>query len=254
MAASVSVVSAQMDINFGDISKYPGPQVAGSDGWTINNPTLGLSFLANPGGPLWGALGGLIDVPATTSEVILTHAVGAPAKTSDLFTRFFVRPSTPAYPTRDAFGFRFGGGTNGLFEIKFVPNGVHIPTGRGLLDIYVGANGVLPTATGSAILDDTTYQLAVDFNEGGLGDLEMFATIGGGASTYTFDGVLGGGANASWDDFSVVWYSQGSASGDNYLAMQFLGAIPVPEPGSAMASLLTGLMGLTVTMRRRRRA
>lgn len=254
MLASLSVASAQMDINFADGSKYPGPEIAGSDGWVINNPLPGLSFLASVSGAgNWGALGGVYDVPVTTSEVILTHPVGAPAKTSDLYTKFFIRESTPAYPGRDAFGFRFGGGANGLFEIKFVPNDTD-PLQPGLMDIFVGANGSAPAPTGSAIFDDATYVLAVDFNESGSGDLEMFATIGGGLNTYVFDGLLTGGGNATWDDFSIVWYSNGLTSGDNYIATQFLGVIPVPEPGSAMASLLTGMMGLSVIMRRRRRA
>ena len=245
----MSLANAQLDINFGDTVKYPGPEVAGSDGWTISSAIPNLSFLADVGGSNWGALGGYFDAPAAAADVFLTHAVGAPAKTSSLLTKFFIQPSTIDFPGRDAFGFRFGGGASGLFEFKFVPNNSD-PLQPGLMDIFVGVGGGTPVPSGSALFDDTTYLLQVDFNEGGTGSLEMFATIGGGPSAYTLAAALPGAANVTWDDFSVVWYAQDR--GDNFIALQ--GFSSVPEPGSAMASLLAGVMGVTVTMRRRRRA
>jgi hypothetical protein len=235
-----SLVNAQLDIDFGDTGVYPGPEVAGSDGWSISDATTGLSFLTDVGGANWGSLGGYYDVPVGPGEVSLSHAVGAPAKTSSLITKFFIESS------RDSFGFRFGGGTSGLFEFQFVPNN----STPGLMDIFVGVGGGTPVASGSGLFDDTMYVLQVDFNEGGSGSLEMFATIGGSSSSFTLSGVLPGEANASWDTLEVLWDSQ--TGGDNFIALQ--GFSSVPEPGSAMASLLAGVMGVTVTMRRRRRA
>ena len=241
-----ALASAQLDIDFGDTTVYPGPEVAGSDGWTISDATDGLSFLTDVGGANWGSLGGYYNVPGAPGEVSLSHSVGAPAKTSSLLTKFFIQSSTDDFPGRDAFGFRFGGGTSGLFEFQFVPN----DSTPGLMDIFVGVGGGTPVASGSGLFDDTMYLLQVDFNEGGTGSLEMFATIGGGASSFTLSSFLPGQANATWTDFSVLWDSQ--TGGDNFIALQ--GFSSVPEPGSAMASLLAGVMGVTVTMRRRRRA
>lgn len=237
---------AQLDIDFGDTSVYPGPEVAGSDGWTISDPTSGLSFLTDVGGANWGSLGGYYDVPLSPGEVSLSHAVGAPAKTSSLLTKFFIQSSSVGFPGRDSFGFRFGGGASGLFEFQFVPNN----STPGLMDIFVGVGGSTPVASGSGLFDDTTYLLQVDFNQGGSGSLEMFATIGGGPSSFTLSAALPGEANATWTDFEVLWGAQ--TGGDNFIALQ--GFSSVPEPGSAMASLLAGVMGMTVTMRRRRRA
>jgi hypothetical protein len=241
----VGTASAQLDIDFGDPTVYPGPNVAGSDGWTIDDATPGLSFLVDVGGDQWGALGGYYDVP-TGSGAVLSHSVGALAKTSDLLTKFFIQ-SSDAYPGRDPFGFRFNGGTSGLFEIQFVPDGSNF----NLLNIFLGIGGATPTATGTALFYDTTYTLKVDFNETGSGGgLEMFGTIGGGASSFSISGSLPGEANATWTSFDVTW--DAVDGGDNYIALQ--GFSSVPEPGSAMASLLAGVMGLSVTMRRRRRA
>ena len=241
-----AVANAQLGIDFGDTALYPGPEVAGSDGWTISDATAGLSFLTDVGGSNWGSLGGYYDVPTVPGEVFLSHSVGAPAKTSTLLTKFFIEPSSSSFPGRDSFGFRFGGGTSGLFEFQFVPNN----STPGLMDIFVGVGGATPVASGSGLFDNTMYLLQVDFNEGGSGSLEMFATIGGNSSSFTLSNFLPGQANATWTDFQVLWDSQ--TGGDNFIALQ--GFSSVPEPGSAMASLLAGVMGLTVTMRRRRRA
>jgi len=241
-----SLANAQLDIDFGDTAVYPGPEVAGSDGWSISDATPGLTFLTDVGGANWGSLGGYYDVPVGPGEVSLSHAVGAPAKTSSLITKFFIEPSSIAFPGRDSFGFRFLGGASGLFEFQFVPNN----STPGLMDIFVGVGGGTPVASGSGLFDDTMYVLQVDFNEGGSGSLEMFATIGGSTSSFTLSSFLPGEANATWDSFEVLWDSQ--TGGDNFIALQ--GFSSVPEPGSAMASLLAGVMGVTVTMRRRRRA
>lgn len=247
-AATLSLSSAQLTVDFSDATIYPGPEIAGTDGWTISDPTQYLSFLASVGPKNWGALGAFYDV-SSDSEVTLSRSVGALAKTSTFVTKFFIQPSTPTYPGRDAFGFRFGGGTNGLLDIKFVPNDSDL-LNPGKMDIYVGADGATPTPTGSSILDNTTYSLTLDFNEGFFGDLEMFGRFGVGETSYSFTAVVPSGANATWDDFAVVWYPTVDQP-DNFIVFESFSA--VPEPGSAMASLLAGVMGVAVTTRRRRR-
>ena len=68
-----TVSSAQLGIDFGDTALYPGPEVAGSDGWTISDATSGLSFLTDVGGSNWGSPGRYYDVPTLTGDVSLSH-------------------------------------------------------------------------------------------------------------------------------------------------------------------------------------
>lgn len=251
-------------IDFGDSAKYPGPEIAGSDGWTCSTTTPYFSFLVGVGDRNWGSLGGFYDFPLTPEEVTLSHTIGVAAKTASLVTRFFINSSSEQYPGREAFGFRFGGGTNGLFEIKFVPNYSDILQ-PGLMDIFVGVGGGSPSPSGKTIFDDTMYSLSVEWNEGSLGALEMTATVENGSNRHEISAALPGEAEATWNDFGVVWYAAGGTPGasdnfspDNFIAFDGIAvtggpvSVPVPEPCGAMASFLTMAMGGAVTMRRRR--
>jgi hypothetical protein len=136
-----------------------------------------------------------------------------------------------------------------VFDLRFIPDG----SDPDLMNIWWGspAGGQALTFTNNALYDDSMYSLRIDFAVNGS-DLDFFATLGG-TNAISFNGTITGAAGLQWDSFDVVWDLTNAANGgSNAIVLQGLSG--VPEPSSAMGSLLAGMMGLSVATRRRRRA
>jgi hypothetical protein len=255
---AASSASAQLDVNFNANPPYdPSLEVSGQGGWTINPGTPSdLSYFQQVGSENWGSLGGLYATPAG-SNATLSKPVGVPfAGSGGLLTNFFIQSSAnaPADPGdivagRDTFGFSFQGSSQSVFDLRFIPDG----TDPDLMNIWWGspAGGQALTFTNNALFDDSMYSLRIDFAVNGA-DLDFFATLGG-TNAISFNGTITGAAGLQWDSFDVVWdLTNAGNGGSNAIVLQGLSG--VPEPSSAMGSLLAGMMGLSVATRRRRRA
>jgi hypothetical protein len=251
IAALSSVASAQVNVNFHLNPPYdPVGEVAGQGGWTISDPSpTYLSYFQTVGSTNWGTLGGLYDTPADGS-VTLSQAVASPFSDRSLLTNFFIQSSAnvnPGFPNRDTFGFSFQGSSGNIFDLRFVPD----PGDSDLMNIFWGSGGSATTNSGWSLFDDSLYSLQVDFAADGA-DLDFLVSLQG-TNSFSFNGTLPGAGAAGWTSFDVVWeLAQPGDGGSNAIVLQ--GFTGVPEPTSAMGSLLAGMMGVSVAARRRRRA
>jgi hypothetical protein len=263
IAASVttlaSVASAQLDIDFGQYGAnvdLNGQPLSGSPNWTVSDAKTFIGYTYPVGGDYWGALGGYYDAP-TNDVTTLSHPVNLTmSEPRRLFSEFFILSSEAtdaitglSFPNRDTFGFSFTSGAGSLLDLRFVPD--TSPGNENLFNIFWGTNGSATTSSGWALYDDSTYNFNVDFAPDGA-DLNFVVTLSG-TNTFSFNGTLPGQASQTWDTFDVVWeLSNSGDAGSNAILLQ--GVSTVPEPSSAMGSLLAGMMGLSVATRRRRRA
>lgn len=250
LVATPMVASAAFTTTFNGLAAG---QVAGQDGWTINEATVDNSFVVDGvGGNKYGALGGFMTNPATPlANINLTHSAGSQIAAGSSFTASYalINRSTLAAPNNfaatdpdDWFGFTLGDGAD-VFSLSLRPttsenvravfvNGVAVATVNGVTTSDY-ANPLLDTLTVS--FSNVAGNLAYTGSLGGGGVLLAGSVAGKGATTFTTVGL-------DWDVRNTP------ESGLNFLLVDSLSL--VPEPSAAVM----GLLSLGVLAGRRRRA
>jgi len=214
--------------------------LAGQQGWTINDNTLNLSSFAFWNGDWAAYLGGFYDAPAVVN-VDLSHSYDLPMAGSSFGVDFTIIGSSASYPGRDSFGFSLKEGVADLMRVAFEPGA------PGRLEVlwYDNLNvGHTLTPVSQDIFYSGSYVLTLKFNPSGA-DTAFVATLTG-SNTFTWGGILPGTAGAYVSSFSADYDVEGVEAGDNF--MLFDGISIIPEPASAG---LAGL-GMLLLMRRRR--
>lgn len=225
--------------------------VAGQNGWIIDDATVDLSFFV-----VWGyfgseagnhgaAVGAYLDSPAEP-RVELSNTYGGSLVNSLTTLKFSVEPSTTDFPGADAFGWTYRDGESAsLLTISLEPN----PTFSDRLEVvwYDGAN--VRNSTGYDLFYGSAYDLSVAI--AGSGADASFSAIITGADALPFTGSLPGVAGATLNSFGASISRDPAAVeyGDNYLVFDNVSIEVIPEPASA---LLAGLGLLWAAGRRRR--
>jgi hypothetical protein len=230
--------------------------VAGQDGWSINDAASQLSFFGNNGSNYYGALGGYFSTPGI-KNIELSHTANTPLVGASFYVTTGVRNSTASFPNRDAFGWSLkDSGNNILLRVAFEP--VAGQPGRLEVIWYDGAGS--PTSTGVDIYNndfntldnpdvDGIYELSISFT--GSGANAAFNAAISGQNSFTFNGTLAGLANATLDkvvaDFDILGATAADA-GDNF--MFFDNVQVIPEPTTTLFGLAS-LAGLALRRRRK---
>lgn len=234
-----------------------GMEVAGVDGWVINDPGSDnappnpLSFVAaNINGSPAAALGGWNDVPlaGAPSTVYLSHSVNVGLQTASFSTQFAISASNFAFPGRDGFGFSFRNGSNNLLTISLVPV-ASLNNDAFQVRYTVGTETTLDAKDGVGdnmfIYHNGLYSLDFDFTPNG-NDPTFSATISG-TNAQTFTGTATGLGSAVISNFGAEWNTIPGQEGNNFIVFDNVSL--VPEPSSA---LLLGLAGFAFVSRRKR--
>lgn len=240
----LSVASVQAATYISNFNTSPGNNIAGWDGWTINDPendsSSSMAF-----GVTWNAsravaLGGEFATPSI-SLVQLAHAYDEVfGNTSASFS--FTIADAVLYEGRDTFGFSFKDGSTNLFSVIFVPTVPDETAPAETLAFWnlysVSSGGTIPLNI--QIEEGVGYNLSLAFSGNGsstdfdldVGGLQRSGTIAVDPSTIA-------------SSFALEW--QADYASDNYIVMDNLAI--VPEPSS---TLLLGLSGLGFVLRRKR--
>ncbi len=226
-------------------------QIAGTDGWSINNSVVAVSFVVDAWDPdgagsspftQAAGLGGLFDSPGAGENVDLTQQVSLGLNSLVFAVDFAVVPAD-LFPGQDAFGFTISSASASepLMRVAFEP-----PGGNGDLEIawYDNlGNRNLITPESQDIFYNGTYSLSLDFTESGA-DAAFTGSLSG-TNSASFSGVLAGQSgttvNSVGADFDVV------DDADNYMVFDNL--VVIPEPQSAVLLMVSFSLCL---LRRRR--
>lgn len=198
--------------------------LAGQEGWEIDDLTSGLSFFVEVNGSIAGALGGYYNAPPGPALVKLSHPVGIPLARATFSVSIVVLGSTAKFPGRDSFAWGLADPSGAsLFTLGFEP----AANDAGLLNItWAGGDGS-PVTTGRAVFMNAPYQVDVMFGTGSGPDLPFSATLTG-SDAFTFSGVLPGMAGKTWDSIAAHYIIRAGTAGDNFMAFDDLAAVPAP--------------------------
>lgn len=226
--------------------------VAGQNGWVINDPTPDISFFV-----LFGytgsapdnhgaAIGGYLDTPVEPF-VELSNTYGGPLADSILSLKFAVPSSSDAFPGRDTFGWSFRDElSNSLFHISLEPN----LSFNDRLEVVWYDSAHTRTSTGFDLFYDSTYDLTVRFDADGPNTL--FSANIDGADDLPFTGTLPGAADATLETFglSAQLAPGNTAYGDNFLLVDNLSVRAIPESGPGLIALIPMVSGALLLRRR----
>ena len=237
--------------------------LAGQDGWSINDPTANVSGLQNLGGE-WGSRAAYLGFATpSVSSVFVSHAVSTPmvdtvGNVNGTFSALFRVIDSDSNggldsSNRDTFGFKLenAAGDN-LFSFHLIPFAqVASPELNNGFHTYAWSTGnnsptaVLPSVA-SAEENAPSYLFSVSFSQGVGSDVNFTASVG----NQSFGGVI---PNSNTETITKIGafmnaFSTPATTGSNY--MNFDNVSLIPEPSSA----LLGLLGASFALGRRRRA
>jgi hypothetical protein len=245
VAANLNAASYSTNFN-----SYSGPEIAGTDGWGINDATVGLSFLVNWNGSKAAALGGLVDSPSA-STVGLNHAYTDTFGNTSVAFNFTIVDSSDTYPDRDTFAVSLYNGSGNLFKILFTPNSQtgtpdSDPNAQWNLSYVAGAGPTVSLTQG--VLEGGTYSLSLLLSPNGS-STNFNLTVSGG-TTANRTGTIAVNPSSATTNFGVLWTptSGPSNAGSNYFLFDNLAVVP-----EVSSSLLFCFTGLGLVARRKRR-
>ncbi|MFN0130122.1 MAG: hypothetical protein ACKV19_25945 [Verrucomicrobiales bacterium] len=224
--------------------------VAGQNGWAINDATPDISFfvlfgyLDSPAGNHGAAVGGYLDAPVE-GRVELSNTYGGSLVDSFTSLKFAVQASTDDFPGRDTFGWTLRDSSNAsLMSISLEPS----ETFNDRLEVVWYDSANTRSSTGHDLFYGNSYDLTINFAQDGAH--AGFSALIAGAQTLPFSGTLPGAASATLQTFAATT-SLGATQlehGDNYLVFDNLSIRVIPEPAVG----LLALSGLLFGLRRRR--
>jgi len=260
LAASAYETTFPADI-FGPI----GAQVAGKDGWTINdlgsdkNPLTaphGLSYSNDLDSSLAAELGGYYDVPVASppTTVFLSHAAAGELSTTTVRVDFLIQPGKPDYPGRDGFGFALrDAGNHNLFSVSLIPDAKN---NAYQVRYAVGGNPPVSAVDGGnaqiMVTVSTVYKLSLEFSPAGANP--TFRATLTGAHAKTFTGIATGLGAATVARFGAEWNVRNTVAGSNGLVMDNVAVVQTANkalgaaPGAAKVAL-TAAAGAAKTVR-----
>lgn len=237
-----------------DFESFAGPEIAGTDGWTISDSTFELSFNADVAGSNGLGLGGFKSSPANDS-VSLSHSYVESVGRITATFNFGIVDSTDLFPDRDSFGFSLNDGSGSLFKVFFKPD-AQVPDPESVTDAswtaFYSVNGIGENPLALQIFEDGAYSLSIELSGAftpGATTTELKLTLNDGIADFDRFRTLALNPLDPTTDFSVDFDTTNGAAlaGDNFIGVDNLTV--VPEPSSA---LLLTLAGLGLVSRRRR--
>lgn len=244
-AATVHATTYQSNFN-----SFPGPEVAGTDGWVINDATPNLSFLPIWNGTQAAALGGFFDGPAV-SPVALTHSYGESFGHTQMSFAFTINDSSDSFPNRDAFSISLANGANNLFTVFFTPAAqVADPTvpPDAVWNLAYATGNDAPTSLTQGVLEGGSYSFNLIFTPNGATTDFSLTVVGSNTEIRTGNVAVAPGTVAT--DFGLNWIPNIAGAGDNFFNLDNLAV--VPEASTSAAVVLLGLAGLGALARRKR--
>lgn len=266
--AAIALASSLHGANYStDFENPPFPDppgnVAGSDGWTINDINDASSPLAfildwnngvTPQSHAAG-LGGFYNSPSEDT-VLLTHASGLNIGGTAVSFLFSIIDSTNDFADRDTFGLSLTNGSDNLFSLFFTPaTQTANPDGdtdaQWDLSYSTGLSGPIAFVPGEGVVESGTYSLSLTFTPNGA-STDFSLTIASQVNSETRTGTIPVDPLTVAANFNLLWAPIGGAesSGDNFLIVDDLAV--VPEPASVAAWMLLSLAGFSLVARRRR--
>ncbi len=235
--------------------------VAGQDGWVINDPTLGNSFIVIVDDTVTpinkaAALGGGLSANPAAATVALTHPYGEWLGGTLMGFDFAFIDSTNADTRRDTFGvtLRGSGGSN-LFTVFFSPDAQSStpeelsPDAKWNLSYGVGSEtpGAGAHSLTQGVLENGYYSFYLQFTpNGSTTDFELKVS---GGTTEVRTGNIAIDPTTVATDFGLTWTPTNlAAPGDNYLVVDNFSVVP-----EASSSLLCIILATLVTTHHRRR-
>ena len=224
--------------------------VAGNDGWGINDPSEGLSFIVSLNGTNAAALGGYYANPAPTTQTVgLTHSYLEELGVTSMSFDFLLIDQTNTASFRDTFGVTLRNGASDLFTVSFAPVPLVPPESDHKWGLsYSVGNGPTVSLT-MAVFEAGLYSLNLQFTpHGSTTDFNL--SVGGG-NTVVRTGNIAIDPTTVATDFGLTWTPTGGAGNgsNNYFVRDNLAVERIPEVSS---SLLLCLAGLGAVFRRRR--
>ena len=203
--------------------KFPGPEIAGTEGWLINDATPNLSFLPIWNGSLAAALGGFFDAPKV-AKVALTHPYGEALGNTRISFGFTLNDSSDQFPKRDVFGVSFATGAIPLFTVFFTPDTqVAKPSAPpdALWKLAYASGMDTPTSLSVGVLEGGTYRFLLAFSpNGGATDFHLTIT---GRNPINLAGTIAVAPTTVATDFGLIWLPGSPDPGDNFLIVDDLG-------------------------------
>jgi hypothetical protein len=237
--------------------------LAGQNGWVINDPTPYASAIAGLGG-VWGSRTATLGYvsPVIQNTVYVSHPTSVPLVGNGYTTfsaMFQVVDSDSGYgagaEARDVFGFRLQDGSgNNVFSFYLTPYDQDpIPENDTAYNTYSWSTGAGPQTNvlvppayvpARSAQENFAYTVTISFATSGA-DVAFTGNVNGD----TFSGLLPGLAGVSVQKVGAFWTpTNGPASpGSNQLLFDNISM--VPEASSA----LLGLLGASLALVRRRR-
>lgn len=213
--------------------------LAGQDGWQVNDATRRISFMATRAGSLAGGLGGLFDEPVEPT-VTVRRNTDLPLAGARFRADFSISPSE-FVPGQDIFGFSFSDdGASQLFNVSFEPQVIQ----DNVLRVRSSTLGDAAISSGYGVFLGGDYNISIDFIPAGLDDINFQVTLVG-TNTESFGGLIPGAGASSIGSFGVFY--QTLSNSDSYISFDNLAL--VPEPGSLMLLALSAV-GLVLNRRR----
>ena len=225
--------------------------VAGQDGWAINDPTVGLSFIAVAGTKA-AALGGYYGDSPLAATVALTHTYGYSLGTTLMSFNFVLVDSNNIFTARDTFGVTLRNGTSNLFTVYFSPfNQSGTPgadsNGQWNLSYNTGSDPTVSLTQG--VLEGGYYSFYLQFTPNGSAtDFELKVA---GGNTVVRTGNIAVDPTTLATDFGLTWTPTFGAAnaGSNFVVVDDFSVVP-----EASSSLLCLILATLVTTHHRRRA
>ncbi len=244
----LSLLAGLTEVNAAFVTGFESPtynhsfQLAGQDGWTINDPVPDVSNFAFWNGSYAGLLGGIYSAPNTT-QVALSHPFSAPAGGVMFDVDFLVQDVVGSpHPQRDSFGWSFQTtGPGDVFRVAFEPTGIATQLEIAWYDNANVRHTLLPTS--QDILYRGNYHLSVDFTDSGP-NLGFTASITG-TNTVTWTDSLVGAGGQNLTSFAAEWNLSSvmvSEAGDNFMIFDGLSIIPEPSTSFLSAGFVACLL------------
>lgn len=255
-----AIASSSAALYTSDFNSFAAPptEIAGQDGWAINDPgNLGtLSFGVLLAGSQGLGIGGTYG-ETTTPSISLSHDfVESVGRVSARFDFSFEDSDEAFVASRDTFGFSLNGSSGKLFEVSFVPvtQSPTPSTTTGQWSAFYSVNGAPNIELANTDLDEAgafTFDLTLGgfFTPGNTTTTNFVLRLASGGTVLTRTGSVALDPQTATTGFAFNYAATDGVGFNGTNALLVDNLTVVPEPSSA---LLLALTSLGLVSRRRR--
>ena len=252
LLAFQTAASAAVTTNFNSLASNG--QVAPNEGWSINEPTVDLSFVVDgAAGNKFGALGGFLSDPvAVLPGINLTHSANTQIAAGSTFSASYAlinRSTLPApdnFPSSDPddwFGFSVGDGAD-VFSISFRPT---TPANESSRQVFHNGTAVAGVGIGTSDYANPLFSTVTVSFTNVAGVLNYTGSVSTSGAPILFNGVIPGKGTTTFTTVGIDWDVKNNPAGFNFILVDNLSI--VPEPSISLMGILS--LGLLTSRRRR---